>query len=307
MLGLVLLFAAHGYAQDFANLFRPGKGQVFSQLEQTYYSGATVSGSAEKLQTQSWRARAMAPVLDLSKNEISLGIDAGELRLTHADERLRDYRSFQGMVGWRSYGEANRVRSFSGSYGSASDRPFDDARNNVASANYLHQTSEKWWVAVNWSNNRNFANNVPLPGFFYLATSTRDETLLLGLPVVFWRRRFENGLGVQALSFFPWNHQYEASYSWRPFHQIGLGFEHRPQQFLTDDRPVKEERFFFVEQRVVLGLSGAIIPFVLQWRLEAGHAFNRRVFEARNFSQKKRYDLPIGDANFVGAQLTSSF
>lgn len=307
MLFVLLLLQPSLFAQDFASLFQPGKSRNFFQFEQSRYSGATIANSTEKLQTSHWRARAMAPVVDVNQNEFTLGVDAGELKLDHPDERLKDYRTFQGMLGWRSYGKQNKVRSFSMSYGSASDKPFDDSQNTTASANYLHQTSEKWWVAVNWSNNRNFANNIPIPGFFYVSKASREETLLLGLPFVFWRKRYENGAGFQMLSFFPWNHQLEASYSWKPFHQVALSFEHRPQQFLTDDRVKREERFFFVEQKAALVVQGALIPFVLQWRLEAGHAFNRRVFEAENFSQEKRYDLRLGDANFVSGQLTSFF
>lgn len=307
VLFFVLLLFQTLFAQDFTSLFVPGKSRTFSQVEQFVYSGASLSGTDQKLQTSSWRARLMAPVVDSEKNEFSIGVEAGELKLDHPDERLRDYRTFQGMLGWRSYGRKNKVRSLNLSYGSASDRPFDDAQNTIASANYLHQTSEKWWIGVNWSNNRNFANNVPLPGFFYVSKATREETLLLGLPFVFWRKRYESGFGYQMLAFFPWNHQYEVSYSWKPFHQVALSFEHRPQQFLTDDRLKREERFFFVEQKASVVVSGALIPFVLQWRVEVGHAFNRRVFEAENFSQDKRYDLQLGDANFVGAQITSRF
>jgi hypothetical protein len=294
-------------AQDFASLFQPGKSRHFFQLEESIYSGSTISGSPDKLQTSHRRARASAPVWDENQHEITLGVDAGELKLNHPDDRLKDYRTLQGSVGWRSYGRQNKVRSFNLSYGSASDKLFDDPQNTTASLNYLHQTSEKWWVAVNWSNNRNFANNIPIPGFFYVSKASREETLLLGLPFVFWRKRYENGFGFQMLNFFPWNHQFEASYSWKPFHQMAFVFEHRPQQFLTDDRVNREERFFYVEQKASLVVQGAIIPFVFQWRVEAGHAFKRRVFEAENFSQSKRYDLPLGDANFLAGQLTSFF
>ena len=303
MFGSVL--SAH--AQDFAGLFRPGPSLKNFSFEETLYSGVSVNNSDEKLQQRNWRARANAPVWNNGKHEISAGGEAGELYLNHEFPVLRNYKTLQGSLGWRYYGETNKVRGVTMSYGSASDRPFADAENNVASANYLHQFNEKWWLAVNWSNNRNFANGVPIPGFFYVAKMSREETLLLGLPFVFWRKRFESGFGYQWTSFVPWNHQAEVTYNWGPFSGIALGFEHRPQQFLRDDRESSRDRFFFVEQKAYIALSGAIIPRVLQWRVEAGHAFNRRFFEARNFSQEKRFDIPVGDATFVGIQLTSNF
>jgi hypothetical protein len=295
------------WAQEFASLFIPGPSNRFFQHEQSFYEGAEVRGSDQDLQTRSWRVRGMGPVAEMNKHEITAGIDAGELKLSHPDSRLNDYRTFQGMLGWRYYGKTNKVKSLTVSYGSASDKPFEKNKNNIASGNYLHQFNERWWGAVNWSNNRNFANNVPIPGFFYVAKMSREETLLLGLPFVFWRKSFANGMRYQHTSFIPWNHQMELGYFWGPFSGVSLNFEHRPQQFLRSEREERSQRFFFVEQKLSLVWQGAVIPRILQFRVEAGRAFNRRVFEAENFSQKKVFDIPIEDANFVSAQITSMF
>jgi hypothetical protein len=62
-----------------------------------------------------------------------------------------------------------------------------------------------------------------------------------------------------------------------------------PYALILNQRDSDRDRFFFVEQRAFLGVRRATIPFVLQWRFEAGRAFNRRAYEARAFSEQKKH------------------
>jgi hypothetical protein len=304
---ILFLLPTLAFAQDMAGLLRPGPSSRQFSFEESFYSDAKISGSEEELQQRQWRVRASAPVWNNGKQEMTFGLEAGDLVLHHPSTALHPYRQVQGTLGWRYYGKKDKVRGVSVSYGSASDRPFARAANDVTSANYIHQFNERWWGIVNYSNNRNFANGVPIPGFFYSAIMTREETLLLGLPFVFWRRRFESGLDLQATSFFPWNHNLQAGYFWGPFSGLTLGFEHRPQQYFREEREFKRDRFFYREQKLTLALHGAVIPRVLQWRAEVGRAFNRSFFEARNFNEDKRFDIPVEDTNFAGLHVSSSF
>jgi hypothetical protein len=303
----LLTFHSTAQAQDFAALFRPGASPKSFSFEESFYAPAKVSGSDRELQQRQWRVRAGAPVWSNGKQEVTVAAEAGDLVLHHPSAALRPYRNVQGTMAWRYFGQNDKVRSVNASYGSASDRPFARSANNTQSANYLHQFNAKWWGVVNYSNNRNFANGVPLPGFFYAVKMSREETLLLGLPVIFWRKRYASGFDLHTVAFLPWNYRFQAGYYWDPFTGVTLGFEHQPQQYFREDREQTRERFFYREQKIVLALNGAVIPRVLQWRLEVGRAFNRSFFEAENFSSKKNFDVPVGDANFAAVQLTSMF
>jgi hypothetical protein len=294
-------------AQDFSSFLRPGPSSKQFSFQEHFYSNAKVSGSDRKLQQRQWQTRASAPAWSDGKQEITLSVDASDLVLHHPSPVLNPYRSFQGTVGWRYYGNENKVRGFSLGYGSASDRPFESSSNNFLNINYLHQFNEKWWGAVNYSNNRNFANGIPLPGFFYAAKMSREETLLLGLPFLFWRKRYASGFDVQANALFPWNYRAQAGYYWTPFTGLSLAYEHRPQQYFRNDRDHKKERLFYREQKLSLVLNGAIIPRVLQWQVESGYAFNRSFFEAKNFSGRKRFDIPVDDSWFVAINVNSNF
>lgn len=304
---LPLFFSTLTFAQEFADAFRPGPSKYRFQFEEHFYAPANVAGSDRELEQRQWRVRGQAPVWKSEKTEVTFGADAGDLVLHHPSTVLDTYRNVQGTIGVRRFGVENQVRSFNFGYGSASDRPFARSENSFINANYLHQFNAKWWGALNYSNNRNFANGIPLPGFFYVAEMTREETLLLGLPFVFWRKRYESGFDVQSTVFFPWNYSFQAGYFWKPFTGLSLMYEHRPQQYFRDDREKNEERFFYREQKASLVFSHAFIPSVLQLRVEGGYAFNRSFFEAENFSDKKRFDIPIDDALYAGVHLTSQF
>lgn len=302
-----ILSMSSAWAQDFAALFRPGASQKTFSFEETFYAPAAVNGSDRDLQQRQWRVRSAAPVWNNGKQEVTVGVEAGDLVLHHPSQALHPYRTVQGSLGWRYYGQENKVRGVSLSYGSASDRPFARSANDTQSANYLHQFNARWWGVLNYSNNRSFANGVPIPGFYYVSKMSREETLLLGLPFVFWRKRYESGFDLQATTFLPWNHNLQAGYYWGPFTGVTLGFEHRPQQFFREEREHTRERFFYREQKLTLAMNGAVIPRILQWRVEVGRAFNRSFFEAENFNDSKTFDIPVDDTNFVGVQITSIF
>ena len=306
---LLVLFCtiSAAQAQDFAALFRPGPSPKSFSYEDSSYAPAKVNGSDRELQQRQWRVRAAAPVWNGGNKEVTLAAEAGDLVLHHPSAALQPYRTVQGTLAWRYYGQNNKVRSVNVSYGSASDRPFARPANDTQSANYLHQFNAKWWGGLNYSNNRNFANGVPLPGFFYVAKMTREETLLFGLPVVVWRKRFFPGFDIQASTFLPWTYNFQVGYYWGPHTGLTLSAEHRPQQFFRENRESTQERFFYREQKVTLALNGAIIPRVLQWRLEVGRAFNRSFFEAKNFNDEKSFDIPVGVRPVRSVGTTLSF
>ncbi len=306
---LFLWLAAFGIAQaqEMGALFRPGpSGRTFT-FKESFYGRSKVHGQAGKLEQRDWDVRGSGSIWQKDGWEMTLGLEARDLVLHHPSPLLHPYRMVQGTLGARRYGKANQVRGFNISYGSASDRPFRRVSNDTASANYVHQFNEKWWMLVNWSNNRTFLNNVPLPGVFYVAKMSRQETLLYGLPVFMWRKRWASGIEGQYFGFIPFNHRAHVGWFWNDFHGVVLSYEYRPQVYFRDARQERDERFFFIENRLLLEIQGSIIPRLLQWQIGAGHAFNRSAFEARNFSSKKRFDLPLGDTWLAQGQVSSQF
>lgn len=301
------LLITSAFSQDLGGLFRPGPSGHSALIRQQFYGDAKVEGSSRRLQQREWQARVNGTVYQDDGWELTAGLNAQDLVWHHPSPLFHPYRTFEGNVAARRFGKANQVRALSLSYGSASDRPFAQASNDTAGANYIHQFNEKWWGLVNWSNNRTFLNNVPLPGVFYVAEMSREKTLMVGLPAFVWRQRNAAGFEAQYFGFLPFNHRAHIGWFWDQFHGITLGYEHRPQVYLRDGRDEKRDRLFFVENRAVIEVQGAIKPQVLQWQIGVGTAFNRRVYEAENFAEDKEFDVPLGDTYFVSAQITSQF
>lgn len=305
ILFLSLILSAQ--AQDLSSLFRPGPSGSSVLLRQQFYGDAKVEGSQRRLQHREWQARVNSTVFVKDGWEYTAGINAQDLVWHHPLPVLHPYRTMEGTIGARRFGKMGEVRGMTLSYGSASDRPFARASNDTASANYVHQFNEKWWGLVNWSNNRTFLNNVPLPGVFYVAEMSREKSLMLGFPAILWRTRLASGFEWQYMGFLPFNHRAHIGQFWDPFHGVTLSYEHRPQVFFRNERQAERDRLFFIEHRAMLELQGAIIPRELQWQLGVGTSFNRRVYEAKNISEEKKFDIPLGDTYLVSAQITSQF
>jgi len=307
MMFLLLFLLGQVHAQDLAALFRPGPSGHTALIRQQFYGNAQVPGSNRRLQHREWQGRVNGTLWSNDSWEMTGGIDAQDLVWHHPSPVLNPYRNFQGTVGARRFSGQNQVRGFNLSYGSASDRPFARAANDTASANYVHQFNERWWGLVNWSNNRLFLNNVPLPGVFYVSKMTREETLMFGFPAIFWRKRWQSGFEGMYFSFLPYNHRAYVGWFWNADHGVLLSYTHAPQVFFRDERVSKRERVFFIENKAMIEIQGTIIPRHLQWQVGVGTAFNRRVYEAKNFQEDKRFDVPLGDTWLASAQLTAQF
>ncbi len=237
--------------------------------------------------------------------EATVGLEAHDLVLHHPSPLLHPYRSFQGTLGARRFGVPDKIRGMSLSYGSASDRPFARPANDTASANYLHQFNHRWWGLVNWSNNRAFLNNVPIPGVFYVQKATKEKTLMYGLPVLVWRKRWESGLEGGYFGFIPFNHRAHVGWFWEDKQGLTLNYEYRPQAYFRENRLADRERLFFVENRLTLQWQRQVKAAQLE--LGVGRAFARSVFEAKNLRDDKRFDVPLGDAWLVQGQFGLAF
>lgn len=304
---LILWLTALVQAQDFASIFRPGPSGHSALVRETFYGDASVPGSGRKLQQREWQGQVNGTVWANKNWETTAGINAQDLILHHSGPLLNPYRSMTGTVGVRRFGQKDEVRGFNMSYGSASDRPFAHAANDTLSANYFHQINSKWWGAVNWSNNRIFLNNIPLPAVFYVQEASRQRTFMVGFPLLVWRQRWANGIDAGYSGFLPYSHRAHAYWFWNDFHGAGVAYEFRPQTFFRDDRETRRDRVFFVEHKIALELQGAIIPRMLQWQLALGHAFNRSIFEAKNFNGDKYGAQKLGESVYVAGQLSSHF
>lgn len=201
----------------------------------------------------------------------------------------------------------SRSWGMTGSYGSASDRPFRNGRDGMIALNGIYRSSEKWLWLANYSNNRPFMNHIPLPGFLFVKEHGREKNLMLGFPFIYILRPFASGqLSVRYLSILPYNHKLRFLYnSWtvmKPY----LGLEQSIQAFFDSNRTTDQRRTFWQERKVTAGGEKSFGPF-LKIDLQTGLAFDRQFFDARSYMRRQTAIRRIDDGAFVALNLKSMF
>ena len=228
-----------------------------------------------------------------------------KLDLSSQNPSLDDYYSYQLSLSYRRRQDDGKFWSLNGSYGTASDRPFKNSEDSTVGLTYIQKFSPRWFGVVNYSNNRAFLNNIPLPGFFWVKELSKEKTLVVGFPFIVWVTPISQNWSFRYLGILPWHHRLRLVYDakWvNPF----VGLEQSPQNFFRHDREKQRERFFWFERRVGAGLEGRLGPHY-RYELFNGLAFDRQFFEAKNFSESKQELNNLENSYFVSLNLKISF
>lgn len=171
--------------------------------------------------------------------------------------------------------------------GSASDQPFYSMAETVFQANafYLLPLDERhsWTFVVNWSNNRQFLNYIPIPGAVYSLTS-EDRKFHLSVGFPFDRISYELAPGLLAKAQFVGISQASAELSlavsarW----QFYAGYDWGQRSWLRVARVDPLNRLFYDEQRAMLGVRSDLTR-AFSADASGGYAFIRQAFEAHSY------------------------
>jgi hypothetical protein len=176
----------------------------------------------------------------------------------------------------------------SAALGSASDRPFLTWRDDQAQASAYYQMPSRernsWIFLLNYSNNRSFANNVPLPGFAYVIDDPKHRlNAIVGFPFLFARWRADDDWTLSAGVFGGASYFFETSRRLSEPVSLYARFERTPQQWLRAGRTESRDRLIFDSKSAVLGMRAKLAP-QLSLEASAGRVFDRRFFESRDAS-----------------------
>jgi hypothetical protein len=204
--------------------------------------------------------------------------------------------------------QRSRFWAINGTFGSASDKPFAQAANNTVAGSLFYglpeQSNGRWLLLLNYSNNRTFLNNIPLPGFAYTYSPQPMTRITLGLPFAFvwWKpsREWTYTVFVVAPWFYNLGAEYELNAHLKFFSNLGL-FQ---KPFLRDQRLDREDRLTFVEKKAVLGIK---LPFaqVFEAQLSGGYTFGRIWYEAQRYSDRKD-NMTSLESGWLGALALSA-
>lgn len=244
-------------------------------------------------------------VYNQGKKLITIGGKWDRLALRPDDEYVKDYHNIQGTIGYREELSENRFQFFSLGYGSASDQPFKNGRDSTLNANYIRKFNSKWYGIVNYSNNRSFLNNIPIPGFIYVQELTRERFLLYGFPFIVWGRPLSENFSFNLVAVIPWNLNLKLKYTKFKWILPYMVFEQSPESFYRHNREERFDRFFWFERRIGVGAE-AFLGRNVRLDMSSGYAFDREFSEAKDFGQKHKFRTKVQNNVYVSGSIKMS-
>ncbi len=199
------------------------------------------------------------------------------------------------------------VSGLSVQMGSASDVPFGKYDDSELIATWFLRipSGERnaWVFFLNYSNNRDFANHIPLPGFGYAFGDGKFCRGLLGVPVVA-ATFFPKSKANLSLTYLPLlNVKAELGYDLLPPLRLFTEFRWGSEIFFRNAQPDRKLRLFLVDKRI----SGGVRLRAARWaeiRLAGGWIFDRMAFESRAVYKDRDYNrLDFGAGPFASLEL----
>lgn len=236
------------------------------------------------------------------KQRISLSSRYRELRIDHNNVLPKSYETFEGGLQYTRYLEDKKFWSVQTRIGSESDKIFANKEVNTLTANFLYRASPKWLFLANYSNNRSFLNNIPLPSVMYIHTMSREKVVLLGLPFLFIKSPLGNNFSYSLSSFIPYNHNLVVHYQAHRFIELGLGIKQNIQTFMRSDRENRDDRVYLRRRSVFLEVKSGLSRKA-EIHFKTGHAFGMQLSESESYSDSDRVLTELEDGFFAQIQL----
>ncbi len=313
-LGLVLSMAAGVAAQDSSwKMLRDNFGDLtFEAKAETTFFHTDVRDQSTDLNFFDRRVDISLPLAQDGRQEWSLGGTFGSTELdTRArwpdtGERLPDELWDLGL--WTAYRrKLDNGWTAGGSFlfGSPSDKPFNSRHEmEVAVNGFLRMPtgeSDAWVALLNWSNNREFAPGIPLPGLAYELNRGRDLQALLGLPFSSVRWRVDDRWTLSASYMVPRTVHAKAAYALTDNLKVFAAYDWQNWRWFRHDRQDNDDRLFYYEMNATSGIEWQISKHT-SLVVGAGYGFQRMLFEGdRDENRINLDDGPLFSLNLVMA------
>jgi hypothetical protein len=206
--------------------------------------------------------------------------------------------------------DATRFWSGSFSVASPSNRPFSSGRviDYVGNLFYGFPATEKanWVLLLNYSNNRPILNGIPLPGFAYSYTPSKEFRVTAGFPFLSVYYEFAPRFSVQAYVVGVSILKTELAYQLFGPAALYLGIDFNQEVYLRDGRTRTTDRFFYAEKKLMIGVRSPL-NHVLFADLFFGMSFDRSYFEVEKFSDRDQNERTLSKSGVAGLSLGARF
>lgn len=241
--------------------------------------------------TESGTGTARITIYQDPKNTVTFNGNFTHTNIFPNDTGITDlYESNFGLSYSHIVGK-DRAYSFFASYGTKTDKPYADSSVNTLNLNAAYSLSKnergRWLFLLNYSNNRPFLNNIPLPFFAYTYIHSKDFVGTFGAPFasVFWR--FHPKVSMTLFAVIPWILKAQVSYSILGPLQVYSGVDFSQQSYFQHGRSNNKERLFYEENKIFVGFKSPISKNIF-FETEFGNSFNRQYFFAEDYSRNPK-------------------
>lgn len=228
------------------------------------------------LNTKRWIASAHLEIegLNLSRTDIAIGHDN-----LYIGNELRHQSIGVGMA---RRGDNKRWSQIYFGYESSSDKPFSHPDHSTPEIVALHAfpspTKFQGVVGVDYSKNRGFLNDRPLPLLGTIYDFSTHLKILFGFP--FLQIRYTNDPNWEGLlKLTPVIFSAEINRRLNEIMWVGLQSGAYARSYMHSDRGHNEDRLFFHEKFFSLSLK-TMLSQKTSFSVSTGYSFNRTVYEA---------------------------
>jgi len=190
--------------------------------------------------------------------------------------------------------------------GSASDKPFKNSRDTALSGNLIFgrppTAMSQWIFIVNYSNNRGYLNNVPIPSFAYIYHPDKKFLAVWGFPFASFTWT-EPDVSVYKITLFPTALSAEASFQLQQPFSVYSKVDYRTHSYLNADRVNDSDRLFFEEKRLEVGLR-TVLSKNFSIDIFGAFTFDRNLYEAQTLFKAEGPTNRIENDYALGTHLT---
>ncbi|XGC82238.1 hypothetical protein ACES2L_07045 [Bdellovibrio bacteriovorus] len=283
-----------------AGLTPPAQQKTFLGLSGTFYEASDFP--TETAQTKIESADISTPVYKTDSESYTVTANYSQFSINPKQSSFAHLYDVKIGAGYTRVVDEQRMWSVFARYGSASDRPFE--ANDVSTLGVTgfysvpsDDPAGKWLLLVDYSNNRPILNNLPLPGFAYFYTPSKEFRAVLGIPFASVNWTYSEKYTLEVFTLVPWIVKVSTSYAVTPFAKLYTGFNFSQSTYYLYGREDKQERLFYDDKKVFVGAKSPISKTIFA-DLELGYAFDRAFFEAENYEISPDNETKIGNSAY---------
>lgn len=206
--------------------------------------------------------------------------------------------------------ENGNVGGFVVDVGSASDQPFKNGRDVLASGTgflLIPQSDEgSWFVGVNVSTNSQVLYGIPIPGGGYFYHPNEEFQAIVGFPFSVFSWKPAKDWQLQYVYAFLTTMHARAVYQPTNDWQIFAGFDWTNENWNRSERVQEQDHFFYYEKKLATGFLYWFAPHV-GLELSGGYAFDRYFTEVDGFQLKGINTVDVGSGPFLSVQMNVRF